>query len=68
MVVLKIENHNEAKCKHESVTFTMLGIQLKCHNACLILARNYNSPRTVSVKVLTLPMATEPTLRAIKHL
>ena len=35
--------------------------------ACLILARNYNSPRTVSVKVLTLPVAAEPTLRVIKH-
>ena len=23
LVVLKIENHNEGKCKHESVTFTM---------------------------------------------
>ena len=37
--------------------------------ACLILARFYNSPRTVSVKVLTLPaVAAEPTLRGIKHL
>ena len=35
--------------------------------ACLILARNYNSPRTVSVKVLTLPVAAEPTLRVVKH-
>ena len=35
---------------------------------CLILARNYNSPRTVSVKILTLPVATQPTLFAIKHL
>ena len=35
---------------------------------CLILARNYNSPRTVSVKALTMPVATEPILRAIKHL
>ena len=37
--------------------------------ACLILARFYNSPRTVSVKVLTLPaVAAEPILRGIKHL
>ena len=28
----------------------------------IILARNYNSPRTISVKVLTLPVTTEPTL------
>ena len=28
----------------------------------IILTRNYNIPRTISVKVLTLPVATEPTL------
>ena len=36
--------------------------------ACLILERNYNSARIVSVKILTFPVAAEPTLRAIKHL
>ena len=35
--------------------------------ACLILARNYNSPRTISVKVLTMPVAAERTVRAVKH-
>ena len=35
---------------------------------CLISARNNNSPRIVSVKVLILPVAAEPTLHAIKHL
>ena len=35
--------------------------------ACLILATNYNSPRTVSVKVLTLPVAAKSTLHATKH-
>ena len=29
---------------------------------------NYNSPRTISVKVLTLPVAAEPTVHAIKRL
>ena len=29
--------------------------------ACFILARNYNSPRTVSVEVLTLPLVAKPT-------
>ena len=36
--------------------------------ACLIFARNYNSSRTVSLKVLNLSVAAEPALRAIKHL
>ena len=36
--------------------------------ACLILASNYNSTRTLSVKVLTLPVPTQPNLHAIKHL
>ena len=37
--------------------------------ACfIILEKNYNGPRTVSVKVLTLAVAAEPTFRAIKHL
>ena len=36
--------------------------------ACLIFARNYNSSTTVSLKVLTLPLAVEPALCAIKHL
>ena len=35
--------------------------------ACLILARNCNSRGTVYVYVSTLPVAVEPTLRAIKH-
>ena len=35
---------------------------------CLISARNNNIPRIVSVKVLILPVAAEPTLHAIKHL
>ena len=35
---------------------------------CLISVRNNNSPRFVSVKVLILPVAAEPTLPAIKHL
>ena len=29
--------------------------------ACLILARDYNFPRTASIKVLTLSVAAEPT-------
>ena len=36
--------------------------------ARLIFARNYNSSRTVFLKVLTLPVASKPALRAIKHL
>ena len=36
--------------------------------ACLILKRNYNSPRTVSLKVLTLPVAAQTTFRALKGL
>ena len=35
---------------------------------CLILARNYNSPRTISVKVLTLLVAAKVTLHVVKHL
>ena len=38
------------------------------HLHAQFLARNYNSARIVSVKVLTFPVATEPILRAIKHL
>ena len=34
----------------------------------IIFKASYNSPRTLSVKVLTLPMAAKPTLPAIKHL
>ena len=37
-------------------------ISLRQFIVCLILARNYNSPRTISVKVWTLPVAAEPTL------
>ena len=36
--------------------------------SCLILTRNYNSTRTVSLQVLTLSVAAEPNLRAIKGL
>ena len=37
--------------------------------ACLILARDYNFPRTaVSIKVLTLPVAAEPMFCAMRHL
>ena len=34
----------------------------------LIFKASYNSPKTLSVKVLTLPVAAKPTLPAIKHL
>ena len=37
-------------------------------SACfIILGKNYNGHRTVSGKVLTLAVATEPTFHAIKH-
>ena len=76
MVLLTIENLNVGKCKHESVTFSICIIFkqltfLKFYLitfVCLILAKNYNSSRTVSIKLLTLPVAAQPTLIAIKHL
>ena len=34
----------------------------------LVFKASYNSPKTLSVKVLTLPVAAKPTLPAIKHL
>ena len=37
------------------------------HFHALILARKYNSPRTVSVEVLTLPVAAKLTLPATVH-
>ena len=76
MVLLTIENLNVGKCKHESVIFSICIIfkQLTFLKfclitfVCLILAKNYNSSRTVSIKLLTLPVAAQPTLIAIKHL
>ena len=47
--------------------FHLMVISLQ-HLHAQFLARNYNSARMVSVKVLTFPVATEPILRAIKHL
>ena len=71
MVGLNIGNHSVENSK-----FCYVNIQLKCHKIYTlynfktdgIIINYYSSPRTVSVKVLTLPVATERTLPAIRHL